>query len=140
MSKLTLDIPNETTDKLKIKAKEHRRSLTQEIIYLLEQLTNDSTILLDTTVLPEDTTIKTKTQKVLTSEEVKNEQIASFQKLAKAILGKPLVLAECTLTPDMTSYYDFAEKEEGKFIRMPYTMPREKQEEYIMEWKEYLKQ
>lgn len=42
MSKLTLDIPNEVTDKLKIKAKAHRRSLTQEILFLLEEFANDS--------------------------------------------------------------------------------------------------
>lgn len=150
MSKLTIDISKEANQKLKQKAKEERRSLTQEVAYLLEQLVaNDFNITnpsqtIDLTSLPEGTTIKTKTIRPKTPEEIEQDKISHFKKLAKSILGRELDeekdqyewASHVQLDPT-NSYYPFAEKQEGKFLRYAYTMPEQKQKEYLEEWKKY---
>ena len=41
------------------------------------------------------------------------------------------------LLPD-NSYYDYAERIQGRGVRMAYSMPEDKQDEYVIEIKEYI--
>ena len=136
MPEIKIKIADDVHKKLKQKAKEEMRSLTNFLTYHIGDLVNDNIINLGN--MPENTKITTKTQKPLTPEEIEEQQIYAFQKRAKALLGQELDLGECTLVPT-NRYYDFAEEREGKVIRMPYTMSIEKQREYLEEWKHYIK-
>lgn len=134
---IQVDIPEKEYNILKEKAKEDTRSLRNYVTDTLKKIANDSYQLTNLTALPEGTTIKTKTQRPKTPEEIEEEQIKSFQKLAKIILGHEIEnIAETSLDPTMT-YYEFAEAQEGRFIRYAYTMPEQKQREYLEEWKKY---
>ena len=70
---------------------------------------------------------------------IEQKQIEAFQTRAKTILGQKLdIYTQASLTPD-NRYYEFAEPQaEGRLHRWAYTMPIEKQKEYIEEWKQYL--
>lgn len=143
MSKIIqISLPEETHKKLKEKAKADYRSLTNYITTQLIKLADDSIQTIDTTALPENTstTVKIKTQKPLTPDEIEELQTQSFEKLWYEILGKDTEFnpnEHACLEPD-NNYFEFAEKQEGKFLRWAWTMPEQKQREYITEWKNYL--
>lgn len=137
MPEIKIKIADDVHKKLKQKAKEEMRSLTNFLTYHIGDLVNDNIININLENMPENTKITTKTQKPLTPDEIEEQQINAFQKRAKAILGRELDISRCMLTPD-NNYYEFAEPREGRFTRGAYTMPIEKQKEYIEEWKHYL--
>lgn len=132
-----VDIPEKEYNILKQKAKEDMRSLRNYITIHLKKLANNQLQITDTTAVADNAVIKTQVQRPKTPEEIEEEQIKSFQKLAKIILGHEIEnIAETSLDPTMT-YYEFAEAQEGRFIRYAYTMPEQKQKEYLEEWKKY---
>lgn len=147
MAKVQIDLPEEIYEKLKIKAKEHYQSIKGYTTVTLIKLLNGDlqTVAVDTTNLINNPnvdsstiTVKTKVQKPLTPEEIEKQQIKSFQTLAKNILGQELNISEdCSLDPD-NRYYEFAEQIDGQYFRWAYTMPLEKQKEFITEWKNYI--
>lgn len=156
MPKLTIDLPRDVNEKLKKKAKEDYRSLTNYITIQLIKLangeaqphqtnTNTNSQVIDLSALPEGTTIKAKTPHLLTPEEIEEQKKNKFLKKCKQVLGEktyknwePDIVREfIILTPDI-SYYDYAERIQGKGIRMAYSMPEDKQDEYVIEIKEYI--
>lgn len=147
MPKLTIDLPTDVHKKLKEKAKEDYRSLTNYIITQLIKLTDGTLQTIDTSKLPEGTTttIKTTTTKPLTPEEIEEQKKQTFLKKCKTILGEktyknwePDIVREfITIMPD-SNYYDDAERIPDKGIRMAYSMSDDKQDEYIKDIKEYI--
>lgn len=144
MPKIQIDVSQKVYDKLKTEAKEHYQSLRGYVAYHLTQFIENPEQFINTTALPEGTTIKTKTVRPKTPEEIEQDKISHFKKLAKSILGRELDeekdqyewASHVQLDPT-NSYYPFAEKQEGKFLRYAYTMPEQKQKEYLEEWKKY---
>lgn len=147
MPKVQIDIPEDVYKQLKIFAKEDDRSLTKYLvrgmIYLSKipngyhnNQTSSSSNHIDLSTLPEGTTIRTKTIKPKTEEELEEERIDKFQKLAKSILSHEIPIAETNLTPD-NRYYEYAPNKEGKILRWAYDMPQDKQMEYLNEWKQF---
>ena len=96
--------------------------------------------MVDLSTLPDNATatIKTKTPPPpKTPEEIEAEQIESFQKLAKEIVGHEIDrVKDATLDPG-DNYYDLAEEKPGFICRWPFTLPKDKQIEYLKEWKYY---
>lgn len=154
MPKLTIDLPKDVNEKLKKKAKEDYRSLTNYITIQLIKLangeaqqhqTNTNSQVIDLSQLPEGTTIKTTTSHLLTPEEIEEQKKDKFLKKCRQVLGEktyknwePDIVREfITLMPD-NSYYDYAERIQGKGIRAAYSMPEDKQDEYITDIKEYI--
>lgn len=130
-----VDIPEKEYNILKQKAKEDMRSLRNYITIHLKKLANNQLQITDTTAVADNAVIKTQVQR---PEEIEEEQIASFQKLAKQILGHEIEnIVETSLDPGNTNYYPVAVAQEGKFVRYAYTMPEQKQREYLEEWKKY---
>ena len=143
MSKVQIDLPDDVYTKLKIKAAENWQSLRCYIIStLVKQIRGE---FIDTSFVPENTTIKTKTQRSLTPEEIEEQNKEKFLKKCRQVLGEktyknwePDIVREfIILTPDI-SYYDYAERIQGRGIRMAYSMPEDKQDEYVIEIKEYI--
>ena len=158
MPKLTIDLPKDVNEKLKKKAKEDYRSLTNYITIQLIKLangeaqqhqtntnTNTNNQVIDLSALPEGTTIKAKTPHLLTPEEIEEQKKDKFLKKCRQVLGEktykdlePDIAREfITLMPD-SSYYDYAERIQGKSIRMAYSMSEDKQDKNIIEIKEYI--
>lgn len=145
MPEIKIKIPEAIHKKLKQKAQEEMRSLTNYLTYHIGDLVNENIINL--TNVPEGTTIKTKTQKPLTQEEIEEQKKQSFLSLCKEMYGeafyekyKPDIIREyLSLLPD-NIYYNFAEEIPDKLVRAVYTMPIEKQKEYIIEMKHYLEE
>lgn len=147
MPKVQIELNQDTYDKLKIEAKSHYQSLRGYIANHMTQFINNPTAFIKTSESPEGstTTIKYITPKILTPEEQEEQQKQKFLDLCKELYGADLykkyapdiVREYLTLSPD-TIYYDFAKEQEGKYVRMVYTMPVEKQKEYITEMKHYL--
>lgn len=156
MPKLTIDLPKDVNEKLKKKAKEDYRSLTNYITIQLIKLANDeiqqyqpqqtNSQIIDLSALPEGTTIKTKATRPLTPEEIEEQQKQSFLSLCEDMYGKKfyneykpdIIRTFIALTPDQNEYYKAAEPIEGKFTRAVYTMPQDMQEQYIAEMKPIL--
>lgn len=149
MPKVQIELNQDTYDKLKIEAKSHYQSLRGYIANHMTQFINNPDMFITTPNLPEGTsaTIKVKTQKPLTPEEIEEQQKNAFLKLCEDMYGtpfykkyKPDIIREyLSLTPD-TTYYDYAETIPDKFVRAVYTMPLDKQKEYIIEMKHYLEE
>lgn len=150
MPKIQIELSQDAYDKLKIKAKEHYQSLRGYIADHMTQFINNPTAFIKTSESPEGstTTIKYTAPKVLTSEEKEEQQKQKFLALCKELYGAdfykkyaPDIVREyLTLTPDNT-YYNFAEEApEGRYVRTVYTMPVEKQKEYIIEMKHFLEE
>ena len=156
MPKLTIDLPRDVNEKLKKKAKEDYRSLTNYITIQLIKLangeaqqhqtnTNTNNQVIDLSALPEGTTIKAKTQRQLTPEEIEEQKKDKFLKKCRQVLGEktyknwePDIVREfIILTPD-NSYYDYAERIQGRGVRMAYSIPEDKQDEYVIDIKEYI--
>lgn len=154
MPKLTIDLPKDVNEKLKKKAKEDYRSLTNYITIQLIKLANNETQqhqtntnsqVIDLSALPEGTTIKTTTSHSLTPEEIEEQKKEKFLKKCRQVLGEkiyknwePDIVREfITIMPD-SPYYDYAERIQGKGIRAAYSMPDCKQDEYIADIKEYI--
>lgn len=120
-----------------------------QLTFMLENQSTTTAPFSSPNVLPKNVTAtyKIKPEKDpyenMTQEEIddmiEQKQIEAFQARAKAILGQKLdIYTQASLTPD-NRYYDFAEPQaEGRLHRWAYTMPIEKQKEYIEEWKQYL--
>lgn len=150
MPKITLDIPKETVDVLKTKAKDNCRSMTQEIIYTLRQYASGQLKYIEEgSVVTTKTTTTATVQKPLTPEEIEEQKKQKFLDLCKEMYGEkfykeyePDIVREyLTLTPNMGAYYDSAdEPPPGKYVRTVYTMPLDMQEEYIKEMKHYLEE
>lgn len=153
MSKIQIDIPKDVYEKLKKQAEDDDRSLTKYIIRGLKFLSeipegyhktnananNNNAInsnIIDLSALPEGATIRATTTRPKTAEEIEEENIKKFQKLAKQILGHEVPIGEVDLSPN-NRYYDFAPEHEGKFLRWAYEMPQDKQIEYLKEWRLY---
>jgi len=140
MPKVQIELPEDIYKKLKQAAKEHYTSLRGYIAdHMTQFITSPEKFISTPDNLPDGTTttVKLKAQRPKTPEEIEEEQIATFQKRAKQILGHEFEsMVEVSLDPTNT-YYDFAEKQEGKFVRYAYTMPEHKQREYLEEWKKY---
>ena len=151
MPKLTIDLPKDVNEALKKKAKADYRSLTNYITIQLIKLANNeyqnNNQIIDLSALPEGTTIKTTTQKTLTPEEIEEQKKQSFLSLCKEMYGEkfykeyaPDITREyLSLLPD-NMYYNFAEEMPDRLVRAVYTMPIEKQKEYIIEMKHYLEE
>lgn len=146
MPKITIDLPLEVNKKLKEKAKADYRSLANYITVALINLANDDgSRVIDLSSLPEGTTIKTKTARVLTPEEERTNRYDRFQTLAKQILGHPVTDIEYYRIMDYDSdslYYDkdLAEPiSEGSSVKCMYiyNLPEKKQIEYLEELKHY---
>lgn len=146
MPKITIDLPLEVNKKLKEKAKADYRSLANYITVALINLANDdNTNVIDLSSLPEGTTIRTKTARVLTPEEERIKRYDRFQTLAKQILGHAVTEIEDYRIMDYNSdnlYYDEALTEpisEGSSIKCMYiyNLPEKKQIEYLEELKHY---
>lgn len=144
MSKVQIDIPEEFYKKLKVQATEHCQSLRKYILYNLIQLAdNKLKYIAEGSVI----TTKTTTTSSFTPEEIEEQQKNAFLKLCEDMYGtpfykkyKPDIIREyLSLTPD-TTYYDYAETIPDKFVRAVYTMPLDKQKEYIIEMKHYLEE
>ena len=143
MSKVQIDLPDDVYKKLKIKAAENWQSLRGYIIStLVKQMRGE---FIDTSFVPENTTIKTTTPHSLTPEEIEEQKKDKFLKKCKQVLGEktyknwePDIVREfITIMPD-SPYYDYAERIQGKGIRAAYSMPEDKQDEYITDIKEYI--
>ena len=143
MPQVQIELPDDVYKKLKTKAKENYQSLRGYVTSSLVKLTRGEFI--DTSFVPENTTIKTTTQRPLTPEEIEEQKKDKFLKKCKQVLGEktyknwePDIVREfITIMPD-NSYYDYAERIQGKSIRMAYSMPEDKQDEYITDIKEYI--
>ena len=154
MPKLTIDLPKDVNEKLKKKAKEDYRSLTNYITIQLIKLangeaqqhqTNTNSQVIDLSALPEGTTIKTTTQRPLTPEEIEEQKKDKFLKKCRQVLGEktyknwePDIVREFIILLPDNSYYDYAERIQGRGVRMAYSMPEDKQDKYIIEIKEYI--
>lgn len=145
MSQVQIELPDDVYKKLKVKAKENYQSLRGYITSsLVKQMRGE---FIDTSTIPEDTIIKTTTQKTLTPEEIEEQKKQSFLSLCKEMYGEKLykeyapdIIREyLALLPD-NIYYNFAEEIPDKLVRAVYTMPIEKQKEYIIEMKHYLEE
>ena len=147
MPTLNINLPEDAHKKLKEKAKADYRSLTNYITTQLIKLANNEIVQLNPSALPEGTTttIKTTTQRPLTPEEIEEQKKDKFLKKCKQVLGEktyknwePDIVREfITIMPD-SPYYDYAERIQGKGIRAAYSMPEDKQDEYITDIKEYI--
>lgn len=143
MPQVQIELPDDVYKKLKTKAKENYQSLRGYVASSLVKLMRGEVI--DTSLIPENTTIKTITTHQLTPEEIEEQKKNIFLKKCKQVLGEktyknwePDIVREfITLMPD-SSYYDYAERIQGKSIRMAYSMPEDKQDEYITDIKEYI--
>lgn len=146
MPKITLDIPKETVDVLKTKAKDNCRSMTQEIIYTLRQYASGQLKYIEEgSVVTTKTTTTATVQKPLTPEEIEEQKRQTFLKKCKQMLGEktyknwePDIVREFIVLVPGSSYYEEAERIPDKGIRMAYTMPDSKQDEYITEIKKYI--
>ena len=147
MPTLNINLPKDVNEKLKMKAKADYRSLTNYITIQLIKLANDEVMQLDTSKLPEGTTttIKTTTQRPLTPEEIEEQKKDKFLKKCKQVLGEktyknwePDIVREFIILLPDNSYYDYAERIQGRGVRMAYSMPEDKQDEYVIEIKEYI--
>ena len=147
MPQVQIELPDDVYKKIKVKAKENYQSLRGYITSsLVKQIRGE---FIDTSTIPEDTIIKTKTttQKILTPEEIEEQQKQSFLSLCKEMYGEkfykeyaPDITREyLSLLPD-NMYYNFAEEIPDRLVRAVYTMPIEKQKEYIIEMKHYLEE
>lgn len=142
MPEIKVKLPADAHKKLKEKAKADYRSLTNyitiQLIKLsegeLQQIQEGSQITTTVTV-----------QKPLTPEETEEQKKNTFLKKCRTILGEkiyknwePDIVREfIALAPD-SSYYDDAERIPDKGIRMAYSMPDNKQDEYIADMKAYI--
>lgn len=147
MPTLNINLPKEVNEKLKEKAKADYRSLTNYITIQLIKLANDEVMQLDTSKLPEGTTttIKTTTSHSLTPEEIEEQKKEKFLKKCRQVLGEktykswePDIVREFIILLPDNSYYDYAERIQGRGVRMAYSMPEDKQDEYITDIKEYI--
>ena len=143
MPQVQIELPDDVYKKLKTKAKENYQSLRGYVTSsLVKQMRGE---FIDTSLIPENTTIKTTTQRPLTPEEIEEQKKDKFLKKCRQVLGEktyknwePDIVREfITLMPD-SSYYDYAERIQGKSIRMAYSMPEDKQDEYVTDIKEYI--
>lgn len=143
MPQVQIELPDDVYKKLKTKAKENYQSLRGYVASSLVKLMRGEVI--DTSLIPENTTIKTTTPHSLTSEEIEEQKKNIFLKKCKQVLGEktyknwePDIVREfITIMPD-SPYYDYAERIQGKGIRAAYSMPDCKQDEYIADIKEYI--
>lgn len=143
MPKVQLDLPEDVYKKLKEEAKNNFQSLRGFITNTLSKQMKGNFI--DTSVIPENTTIKTTTTKPLTPEEIEEQKRQTFLKKCKQVLGEktyknwePDIVREfIVLTPD-SSYYNDAERIPDKGIRMAYSMSEDKQDKYIADIKAYI--
>lgn len=147
MPTLNINLPKEVNEKLKEKAKADYRSLTNYITIQLIKLANDEVMQLDTSKLPEGTTttIKTTTQRPLTPEEIEEQKKDKFLKKCRQVLGEktyknwePDIVREFIILLPDNSYYDYAERIQGRGVRMAYSMPEDKQDKYVIDIKEYI--
>ena len=143
MPKVQLDLPEDVYKKLKEEAKNNFQSLRGFISNTLSKQMRGNFI--DTSVIPENTTIKTTTTKSLTPEEIEEQKRQTFLKKCKQVLGEkiyknwePDIVREFIVLVPGSSYYEEAERIPDKGIRMAYTMPDSKQDEYITEIKKYI--
>lgn len=142
MSKVQIDIPEEFYKKLKVQATEHCQSLRKYILYNLMQLAdNKLKYVAEGSVI----TTKTTTTSSLTPEEIEEQKRQTFLKKCKQVLGEkiyknwePDIVREFIVLVPGSSYYEEAERIPDKGIRMAYTMPDSKQDEYITEIKKYI--
>lgn len=143
MPKVQIELPNHVYNQLKQKAKKHYQSLRGYIAWYLVDTIENPKQFIDTTNVPANTKITTHSvvTKPKTEDEIEEQQLQAFKKLWHEILGADAefdVNEHCAFLPD-NDYFDFAEKEkEGKYVRWAYTMPEDKQREYITIWKHYL--
>lgn len=145
MPKIQIDVPQETYDKLKIKAKEHYQSLRAYVAYHLIEFIKNPEQFINIASLPEGTTIKTTTAKSLTPEEEQEQRINSFQKLAKQILGHTLTEVGDYRIMDYESDHKYYDREyevpltEGSSIHCVYIydLPVARQRQYLEEYKQY---
>lgn len=143
MPQVQIELPDDVYKKLKTKAKENYQSLRGYVASSLVKLMRGEVI--DTSLIPENTTIKTTTTRQLTPEEIEEQKKNIFLKKCKMVLGEktyknwePDIVREfITIMPD-SPYYDYAERIQGKGIRAAYSMPEDKQDEYITDIKEYI--
>ena len=134
MKRITMTFEDDMYSYLQERAKSNRRRPSGELNSILYELKNNKMTL---NQLQNAGITNFKITPPKTEEELEDERINAFQKLAKQILGQELNISECNLGPD-NRYYEFAPEREGKFLRWAYDMPLEKQKEYINEWKNYL--
>ena len=143
MSKVQIDLPDDVYKKLKAKAAENWQSLRGYIIStLVKQMRGE---FIDTSFVPENTTIKTTTQRPLTPEEIEEQKKEKFLKKCRQVLGEktyknwePDIVREFIILLPDNSYYDYAERIQGRGVRMAYSMSEDKQDEYVIEIKEYI--
>lgn len=143
MSKVQIDLPDDVYKKLKAKAAENWQSLRGYIISTLVKQTRGEFI--DTSFVPENTTIKTTTQRPLTPEEIEEQKKEKFLKKCRQVLGEktykdwePDIVREFIILLPDNSYYDYAERIQGRGVRMAYSMPEDQQDKYVIDIKEYI--
>lgn len=143
MPKVQLDLPEDVYKKLKEEAKNNFQSLRGFITNTLSKQMKGNFI--DTSVIPENTTIKTTTTKSLTPEEIEEQKKQTFLKKCKTILGEktyknwePDIAREFIVLLPNSNYYNDAERIPDKGIRMAYSMSEDKQDEYIADIKAYI--
>ena len=144
MPKIQIDVPQPTYDKLKQEAKDHYQSLRAYITYHLVQYINNPDKFIDTTTLPEGTTIRTTTAHQLTPEEEEQARLDAFQKLAKQIVGHTLTVEDYRIM-DYNSDNYYYERDlavplnEGSSIYCMYIydLPVDRQKQYLEEFKQY---
>ena len=142
MSKIQIDIPEEFYKKLKKQAAEHCQSLRKYALYNLIQLAdNKLKYVTEGSVI----TTKTTTTPSLTPEEIEEQKKDKFLKKCRQVLGEktykdwePDIVREFIILLPDNSYYDYAERIQGRGVRMAYSMPEDKQDEYITDIKEYI--
>lgn len=143
MPKVQLDLPEDVYKKLKEEAKNNFQSLRGFITNTLSKQIKGNFI--DTSVIPENTTIKTTTIKSLTPEEIEEQKKQKFLNKCKQVLGEktyknwePDIVREFIVLLPNNNYYNDAERIPDKSIRMAYTLPDSKQDEYIADIKAYI--
>lgn len=142
--RINVTLPSELLATIKSEAEINCRSVSEEIEYRLKNYvpavvftpTPTPTFITHDTPGGIQTTENPTGAPTITSQSQSPED--TFQTLAKKIVGHKLDLDECVLLPDNT-YYSYAEELPDTFARYPYTMPQDKQVEYLEEWKHYEK-
>ena len=143
MPQVQIELPDDVYKKLKTKAKENYQSLRGYVASsLVKQMRGE---FIDTSLIPENTIIKTTTAHTLTPEEIEEQKKDKFLKKCRQVLGEktyknwePDIVREFIILLPDNSYYDYAERIQGRGVRMAYSMPEDKQDEYITDIKEYI--
>lgn len=152
MPKIQIDVPQDTYDKLKQKAKERYQSLRSYVTYHLieyinnpnSNVNNPNSNVIDLSNLPGGTVIKATAPQVLSPEELREQKYNNFQKLARQIVGHTLDVEDYRIMDFDSghSYYDKSFEEplkEGSAAKCVYiyNLPESRQREFLEEFKHY---